>query len=628
MLSALRSWRGITPSPAQDIARSLADFGGIQPSVWQGEKILLTWARPSQCHHGRQTVTLFCGWIDNRADIAGQLGIPDTGDAAIYDAALAHWGEKADARIVGHYSAITALPDGRLRLSRSPWTAPPLHYANNADQAVAASTVQAIFAAGHPRELDEDYILDALVFDYRHGENCGWFKGIRRVPLGSAVMLEPGNTTIARWYDPLAVPPVRLARDEDYVEQALALLDEAAGKALAGSERPGLLLSGGLDSPLVADALLARMPATQRLPSFTFVPDRQWDGTVPDNLMGDEEPFVRAFAAMHPRLDPHFADPAEAGFDCRLRDVLAACGQMTINAANIGAFHGPWRMAKDAGCDWLLTADLGNLTYSNDGIWCYPEYLLTGRWRQLYLTLRDRPGDDRPMWRKIMAMSALPLLPGRIRRSLRAQVRPTRADSIGLFSLLNAEGRTRQAARQRERGGDPAASEMELPASREQAIRTAYLGLEGGDDLDLGFERIYGLRKRDVTAYRPLIEFCLGLPTDQFAKDGVQRRLAKRMAAGRMPEAQRLNRRYGRHNVDWHTRMGRRRAELKDYAERMRDHPFLGQIMDIDRMVALLDDWPATTPWSPQEEYPRRLGITRAVTVAQFVGYVEGRNDL
>lgn len=82
----------------------------------------------------------------------------------------------------------------------------------------------------------------------------------------------------------------------------------------------------------------------------------------------------------------------------------------------------------------------------------------------------------------------------------------------------------------------------------------------------------------------------------------------------------------GRHNADWHTRISTRREELTRAAERIALHPQLGQIVDVPRMVALLQEWPDRTPVDPGEELPRALGLTRALTAAAFVAHSERRN--
>jgi asparagine synthase (glutamine-hydrolysing) len=543
------------------------------------------------------------GWIDNHAELTRELALPaDALPELIYDAAFQRWGSAVDGHLIGSYCAITALPGGRLRLVRSPWTAPPLHFVANPKRQLASSVLRVLFAAGHPREVDYDHVADQLLQDHHDGEPVGWYRGIGRVPLGSTVEIGQGVMRLERYYDPCAAPSVRFAKDEDYVAGARELLDRAAAAALAQSRKPGLMLSGGLDSPLVADALLRQMPADTRLPSFTFGPLPEWDGRIADHQFGEERDFVRKFAAMQPQLDPHFPSSQGHDFDYRLRDLLAACDAPTANVANVGIFHGAWEAARAAGCDTMLTADLGNFTYSNAAPWYPVEFLLRGRWGELARALSGHGIDRRPLWRKVASLAVLPLV-----------------------SMLNPAARTEH---RRRRQAKPLLEGVRGPRSRNEWIMRAWHSADSGEDLDLGFERLYGMRRRDVTAWRPLVEFCMGLPTDQFVRGTEHRRLALRLAEGRMPEAQRLNLRYGMHHPDWHLRLGRRRAELANYAERMRAHPFLGEAIDIDRIEALLADWPEQTPLDPAETLPRWIGITRALTTAAFIGYAEGRNDL
>lgn len=61
-------------------------------------------------------------------------------------------------------------------------------------------------------------------------------------------------------------------------------------------------------------------------------------------------------------------------------------------------------------------------------------------------------------------------------------------------------------------------------------------GNECAGDVSQAFEQLYGLRRRDISAYRPLGEFCLSLPPGDFLADGVDRRLARRMGDGSVPD--------------------------------------------------------------------------------------------
>ena len=141
-----------------------------------------------------------------------------------------------------------------------------------------------------------------------------------------------------------------------------------------------------------------------------------------------------------------------------------------------------------------------------------------------------------------------------------------------------------------------------------------------------GVEQVFGIRHRDVTAYRPLLEFCAGLPTDQFVRGGVQRWLARRMAHGRMPEAQRQETAYGQHNVDWHLRLTRRLPELRAEVERIADDPALAPLIDTDAASALLDHWPSAPPADPREVKRHFHALTGAILTARFHRFSAGIN--
>ena len=55
--------------------------------------------------------------------------------------------------------------------------------------------------------------------------------------------------------------------------------------------------------------------------------------------------------------------------------------------------------------------------------------------------------------------------------------------------------------------------------------------MHAGDAVQ-GFEQLYGLSWRDVTTYRPFVEFCMGLPVDLFVHDGQNRWLARELSKG------------------------------------------------------------------------------------------------
>ncbi|GAA4762056.1 asparagine synthase-related protein [Novosphingobium ginsenosidimutans] len=574
-------------------------------------------------------LVLFAGRIDNAREAAGLLEVDYPGDrpdpaklARLYGAARLAWGDAADLRLIGEYAAI--LINGaaqELCLVRSPLRAPPLHFHARPERLIAASVTRALFACGVPRQINDAKLADNALFN-PGDDRTGWFEGVEQVPLGTELRFNPAGMRERRYYDLYSLPKVRLGRDAEYLEAAHSLLTEATKVALRGSHRPAIMLSGGLDSSQVAAKALAALPAGSQLHAFTFTPENGWDGHQDSGTFGDERPYVEAFAQQHPGLVLHFEDNAGTGFDAGLTELFFATGSAAINQTNFSHFHSLWRAARAAGCDVVLGADYGNFTFSAEGGWGFPEYLLRGRWRQLWLALRHAENDDRSLLRRFLALSVLPILPDKLwqwQRRLRGQ-----PDIFAIASPLRADYALSSGAQARARqAGQPVRRWPELGRWREFEL------FQRNDHCDImhGFEEIYGLPQRDPTAWRPFVEFCLGLPTELFLRDGQTRWLAREMARGIMPEAQRLETRHGRHGADWHLKLGRRRRELLAEVEQLAQNERLSAMIDFPKIRHALEDWPATGAIPVEERLLREGAIPRAIMLARYVNYFEGCNQ-
>lgn len=562
------------------------------------------------------TIVAFNGWIDNADEISRELSLPaDSNVAALYGAATETWGIAAERRIVGDYAAIIIPADGVMQLSRAPWSKHGLFYTLANSCAVAASVPRVLFGLGLERSVDPARYAELL---YGLAPSWGaqtYFDEVSQVEQGSVVTIDRGSVQKVQWYDPHALSATRLARDEDYVEQASALLADSVRHALGPAMRPGILLSGGLDSPLVAAEILDQLPEGRRLKSFTFVPLQEGNEPVLPAHFHSDGPAVEAFAALYPALDPQFIDNRGIAFGHMLDDTFRT-SDAAYPSLIASEFRGPWQAASDAGCDWLFTADMGNQTFSCEGNWAFVEFLRTGRFGELMRLLRTVPGDDRPLWRRFAARSILPNLPAAIRSAVRTLVHGEMARP-----LVRKEVRERLDldARYRAQYG-----EREWVRTRRDFVSDAWSMTSGGTEMTAAAEDLYGFRFRTIPQYRPLLEFCLTIPTDQYVRHGEQRYLARRMAIGRLPEAQRTNRRYGRHGVDWFERETPRLALMREEIERIADDPVMNAIIDVEGAMELLDNWPDRPDYRAKLEV--FMPLAAAVVAGRFARYVDGRN--
>ena len=152
------------------------------------------------------------------------------------------------------------------------------------------------------------------------------------------------------------------------------------------------------------------------------------------------------------------------------------------------------------------------------------------------------------------------------------------------------------------------------------------LTLPGQDLADIyqAFDLIHGIETRDPTSYRPLIEFCLGIPDEQYLRGGVTRRLARRMLKGHVPDMVLNETRTGLQTADWHLRLGRQRGELIAEIDRLCEDESVSEMLDLDGLRQSLADWPQV-PRGPAISR-LALALPRALATARFIRFVEGRN--
>ena len=541
---------------------------------------------------------------------------------------MERWGDAAERHIIGEYCAVIARPADRLvRLSRSPLRAPPLPYFHDEDMVAAASVPRALFAAGVEHRLNEVKLADSALINFSDPE-ATYFENIRNVPLGHVVELPRGrHRNLRQVYDLFATPAVRMKSDAEYIARAGELLDEGVRACLAGFRKPGATLSGGLDTPQVVCRALTALPLDQRLPTFTFHPEAGYDNRIEDRFIGNERPMVEAFAAMHPRLEPHFTANEGYEHDYRWKDFFHLMGAAPSGLCNMYVFHGLLSEAARSGCDVLLLAEWGNSTFSDKGDWGYVEYFLTGRWRQLWRSLSRIDSDDRSILSRFFVRCILPLMPDWVWQMAKRIVQRGQRSLLELMQPLSSDYRDESGANDRLKQSR-VLIERYQPWNRRHAQRLLFSnGDADSSEIYQAFEQMYGVAMRDPTAYRPFVEFCFGLPVKMFMRDGRMRWLAKEMAKGIMPEDQRTNRLNGRWDADWHLRIGRRRKDFLEELDRLGGNERISKMLDLPRLRAAIEDWPDQTEIDPQGFYTREFAVPRGLLAARFVKYVEGSND-
>src|SRR5437763_9947232 len=103
----------------------------------------------------------------------------------------------------------------------------------------------------------------------------------------------------------------------------------------------------------------------------------------------------------------------------------------------------------------------------------------------------------------------------------------------------------------------------------------------------------WGIDKRDATADRRLVEFCLSLPLDMLLSKGERRPLARAALADRLPAEVLDAKGKGYQAADWHEALTRDRPAIAALVERVADDETASSVVDVDWLRAALADWPS-----------------------------------
>lgn len=630
MIGLYLRWSGESPPPSETarFAASLAVGTKRQPVTLdtEGASFVSAFARRQRMSRlPSGEILLFNGHIANRAELRSAFGIRPLDDAGLYAAAYTAWGDGADLRVLGEFCTILCNPaERRARIGRAPINAPPLHYYSDANCLIVASTPRALFSTGViTQELDEQKIADTLFGNYREGER-GWFKHVLRLPVSTRMTFTPGRVVRDAYYDLAALRPIRFKSDGDYVEAANALFEAGTRAALDGFSRPAVSISGGFDSQAVAAHALRVMPPDMPLLGLVSVPEQGWDARVPANGFGDERDHVRAFAALHPRFSMETIDAAGLSIDHHLKSMFLLGCVSPRNAANLHWIHEVDAAAKARGCDVMLTGGMGNITFSNSGDGMLQSMISDRKWGKLLRELRATQ-DGRWLPRKLLA-AFLPFAPQwafRLLDRYRGRDYDVFDGPCPLSRAYAAEMRV--AERAAEMGHDPDYRPVTDGVARRNIMLNNARN-EAGDVMQ-AFELLHDIPHRDPTAYRPLLEFCLAVPDDQFRRNGERRWLAKRMLRGMVPDVVLDEKRLGVQAADWHLRLGRDRIALREELDRLSEDPAMAHRFDLPGLKAALDDWPAETPTGGAQRDRLQMALVRAVTTSRFIRFAEGTNS-
>jgi asparagine synthase (glutamine-hydrolysing) len=564
--------------------------------------------------------------IDNRDELTRLLNINLAGTAALPDshfilAAYERWDRECCSHIVGRFTfAIWDARRQRLFCGRDHLGDRPLFFHRARGFTAVASMPKGLLALPDiPRELDEDTMRAALAL-MRYDRTKSFYCGISNVPPGHTLTATADGAALHRYWSANQAAPIRLRNDEDYVEAARALLDDAVACRLRRTGKVATHLSGGLDSGAIAATAARQLAATnERLVAFTAVPRAGYAGHSRGRFV-DEWPNAHAVALMYANIDhlpvTNSRQSSLAGLDA----AIFAHDRYVLNLCNWGWIESIADAARARDVRVMLSGDFGNIALSYDGLPLLANSIAAGRWGTAVseAIALARRGAMRP--RAVIGSSLAPLLPAwtlqlwdRCRRvpDARAQVSALKAEH------LKAVERSARSARW---PSDVRRIRLDR-AGRARALARLDTG-----EFRLGLLATHGIDQRDPMMDKRLVEFCFAIPEEQFLRRGETRSLMRRVTEGTLPDAVRLETRRGLQAADWHETLNTSRDDVAAEIDRLEHSPLASRLLDLPRLKRLIRDWPSGDWNRPDIVTNYRFALLRAVSAGRFIRSVEGGN--
>ena len=575
-------------------------------------------------------VILFDGRIDNRSELGAVIGISTSDLHLMPDSMLAlrvfeHWGERAFERILGVFAVIIMdLQEGRLLCARDHIGLRVLHYHRSAEHFAVATVPEALFALSWvPRLLNKEKLADRLV---GHGQGAvnneiTYYQDVFRVPPGCIVRVRDGTFSKQQFWDPEGIADVRFTNDNDYVEAFREHLDGAVRARLRSIRPPCATITGGLDSSSIAVIAADILAASgNRLNTFTAVPEA---GFARQDLPGryyDEKPYVRRIAEVNGNIVPHFITQNREPNPRDIAEVIRVSGLPGGILNDLWGFD-MFAAAQSAGHNVMLAGQLGNETMSYNGWGLFTELLQTGRWLRLIAELKS---SGHRWQRHVRQFVIAPFIPTPLFRKYKQWRRGGKPPWHDL-SLIRPEFATEN------RVIDRAASAFlpfDAPSIRDLRLRrinTIRLFSDAADWTAKVRGRFH-LDIRTPPSDRRIVEFCIGIPEDQYLRKGRDRWLIRRAMEGRLPDIVLNNKKFGAQAADWYPRLTRARDYIAQEAKRLSENPEVASILDMQRLNAILDAWPDRQPaeYTPEEEH--LLAVPNALGAAYFIENLVGTN--
>jgi asparagine synthase (glutamine-hydrolysing) len=390
--------------------------------------------------------------------------------------------------------------------------------------------------------LNEGRIADVLVQQLEGiDKTCTFFNAVQRLPPAHFVATQSDRSQQQRYWrlQPGLIAHVP-ATDAQWAAGLTEVLEHAVGNHLAGGDRVGCMLSGGLDSSTLAVIARDQLAAAGNalLPTFSSI------GNDPDCL---ETQAIRAMLEL-PGFAPTLIDP-DALETMRAELIAAVQESEEPFDHSMLLIHAQYMSAARNKIDALMDGIDGDTLFSEAG--GLKRQLRAGHWLAAW---RNARGDQRiypglPAWKSLAFAARSALTPDWLRQRTRQQRLGLRTRDCVRTTVISPDFAARIDLQDRLQRFDgwQGVTPRDVVSQALQSLDQTYT--------TCGIERYHrvaawhGVDPRHPFSDRKVLEFCVNLPDAQRMANGWSKYVLRRAMQSRLPET--VCWRLGKQHLGW-----------------------------------------------------------------------------
>lgn len=488
--------------------------------------------------------------LDNREELAHilQLRTSDRNrlsDSQLILEAYQKWGEETPMHLLGDFTFIIWDEKKKQLFGARDFSGSrTLYFHKNHEQIAFCTAINPLLDLPIVKKnLNEEWLAEFLAIpgmnDAVDAESTV-YESIKQIPPSHSFSVNNGEMKLTQ-YSHITFPnPLVLKSIGEYVEAFQEVFQKAVYDRLRTHHPVGSFLSGGLDSGSVV-SFAARELKKKEKPLYTFssVPLHDFEDWTPGHRMADERPFIQSTVDYVGNINEHYLDCQGQNSFTEIDEWLDIMEMPYKFFENSFWLKAAYEKARQEKVGVLLSGARGNFTVSWGITFDYYAQLLKKmKWVQLYKELFQYSRNmevPRSRVMKVVGKKAFPMIRNIFEKEQEGSsfpfINPDFAEKTDVFNKLQAYGI--------DVDGKGVTDRDSIRIQHFQQLFS--WSTTGTADTKLSLN--YGLQGRDPTNDLRVIQYCLSVPSEQYAQNGLDRALIRNAMENYLPDTVRLNQR-------------------------------------------------------------------------------------